>query len=570
MSHSESFDRLVRLLAEGRINRREFAKRAVGIGAGTSAALTIIGIDARSAGAQAATPEATPLPGPTGGTLKLPLPTSVDLNPIGVRTVGAFYLQSVMYDGLVVSSTNWDAVEPALAETWDLSSDGLTHTFHLRQGVQWHDGQPFTAADVAFTYKTFLTKDVGSYFAQNLLEIAGAQDFYDGKATDISGIKVIDDHTISMTLLKPNAPFVFSTLTQHSIIPEHVWKSVSAADLAKPGTWEKSQIGTGPFKFGSYQVDTYLEFDRNDNAWRGKPKLDKVTFVRTGTTPEAIAAALEKNDLDYASIPTTEIDRMSKLDNLTVISRPVYNIREFSFDLIKPYLQDKRVRQAVAYGVDRKGLCEAILPNTSQVANSFSVGAKWADPNLPTYDFNPDKAKSLLKDAGWDSSKEIELSLYYQDQGHKDFIAAAQQQLQDIGMKTKIVQLDASAVQDYANGKYDIMLQGYGLSPDMDEYKLQFSCNAVPPTGGNNGHYCNAQVDQLLIQGEEEQDDAKRKAIYDQMQAILMDELPWVPLYILKIAGGFTKRVINGEPINNVWNRPYNWHIESVAVADQK
>ena len=498
------------------------------------------------------------------------LPANVDLNPIGVRTIGAFYLQSIMYDGLVISSANWDSIEPALAEKWETSADGLTYTFHLRQNVQWHDGQPFAAADVVFTYKTFLTQAVGSYFAQNLLGIAGAQDFYNGKATDISGLKAVDDHTVTMTLVKPNAPFLFSTLTQHSVIPEHVWKDVTPADLAKPGTWEKGQIGTGPFKFGQYQTDTFLEFDRNDAAWRGAPKLDKVVFARVGTTPEAQAAALEKGDVDYASIPTTEIDRMSGLANLTVITRPVYNIRSFGIDLVKPYLQDKRVRQAIAYGVDRKGLCEAILPNTSQVANSFSVGAKWADANLPAYDFDVNKAKSLLKEAGWDANQEIELSLYYADQGHKDFVAAAQQQLQDIGMKTKIVQLDPAAIQDYVNGKYDVLLQGYGLSPDMDEYKLQFSCDAVPPTGGNDGHYCNAQVDQLFAQGEETQDDAGRKAIYDKLQEILMDELPWIPLYILKIAGGFTKRVLNGEAINNVWNRPYNWSIEHVAVADAK
>jgi peptide/nickel transport system substrate-binding protein len=269
------------MLTEKRINRRQFGAGALGL----AAAIASGGF------AGAALAQDT-----SGKTLKLLLSeaTNVDLNPIGVRTIGANYLQSCIYDGLVVSSPSWDEVEPALAETWDISEDGLTYTFHLRQGVAWHDGTPFTSADVLFTYKTLLTKAVGSIYATKLLAIAGAQEFFDGTATDLTGVTAPDDNTVVFTLNEPFAPFVFSVLSNHSIIPEHVWSSKTAEDLTKPGTWETGQIGTGPFKFGSYEPDKFLEVTRHDTGWRGAPLLDRVLFVVVGSTPEAWAAALEK------------------------------------------------------------------------------------------------------------------------------------------------------------------------------------------------------------------------------------------------------------------------------------
>ncbi|MBI3942266.1 MAG: hypothetical protein HY326_04570, partial [Chloroflexi bacterium] len=199
--------------------------------------------------APAATKPAAPAAGSpvSGGTLKLILGTNVDLNPIGVRTVGYDSGMSISYDGLVQTSADWEKVEPNLAESWDISPDGMKYTFHLRKGVKWHDGQPFTAADVEFTYKTFLTKAVASRFAQEMLILKGAQDFYDGKSDKIEGLKVVDDNTIEFNLTKPNAALLFQVMTLHVIIPKHVWEKTSPEDLSKPGTWEKGQIGTGPF-----------------------------------------------------------------------------------------------------------------------------------------------------------------------------------------------------------------------------------------------------------------------------------------------------------------------------------
>lgn len=509
---------------------------------------------------------------PAGGTLKLALGQNVDLNPIGVRTVGADYLMSVMYDGLVQTSADWETVEPDLAEKWTISPDGTKYTFNLRKGVKWHDGKPFTAADVEFTYTTFLTKAVTSRFAQALFVIKGAKEFYDGAAQKVEGIKVVDDNTIEFTLTEANAALLTTVLSLHSIIPKHVWQDVKPDELAKPGTWEKSQVGTGPFKWGKYEQDKFLEFVRFDDAWHGKAKLDKVLFVKVGTTTDAQAVALEKGELDYATVPATEMERLGKVATLTMGEKAIYNLRFFSVNVDKPAFKDKRVRQALAYGIDRVGLCEAILLKVCQPTNTVAPSKGLVAAGLPAYTFDSNKAAALLKEAGWNPSTEIELSFYYNDQLSKDYIAAVQRQLEKIGMKAKVVQLDPSSVQTYyyQDKKFDIMYAGFGIAPDMNEFAQPFVSTSTWPAGANAMLYKNTRVDELFKQGRLVADPAARKKIYDEVQTILADELPWIPLHLLEITYGFNKRVQGGDAIARNWNRPYQWNIEKVSVSDGK
>ena len=240
--------------AELRSNRRTLMKGAAATGI---AAAGMRGFS--HAGAQDASPVAGTRRNTQAGASAAS--TSVDLNPIGIRTLGAFYLQSCMYDGLIQSSASWDEVEPALAETWEVSDDGLTYTFHLRQGVTWHDGEAFTAEDVLFTYHTILDRAIGSYMATDLTIVEGAQAYLDGTAETISGLTAPDDNTVVFQLTETSGPFAFSILTQHSIIPQHVWADVPAEEMVKPATWETGQIGTGPFQFDEYLPDQFLKLD---------------------------------------------------------------------------------------------------------------------------------------------------------------------------------------------------------------------------------------------------------------------------------------------------------------------
>ncbi len=545
-------------------NRRTLMKGAAATGI---AAAGMRGLS--HAGAQ----DASPVTGAPGGTLKLTLnaSTSVDLNPIGIRTLGAFYLQSTMYDGLIQSSASWDEVEPALAETWDVSEDGLTYTFHLREGVTWHDGEPFTSEDVVFTYETILNKDIGSYMATDMTIVEGAQAYLDGTAETISGLTAPDDSTVVFQLTEPSGPFAFSILTQHSIIPQHVWADVPPEEMVKPGTWETGQIGTGPFQFDEYVPDQYLRLTRYDDAWRGAPLLDEVLFVQVGTTPEAWGAALEAGDLDYTQIASTDFERMSAIDNLTIGSKPVYNVRFLAVNLQQPFLQDERVRQAIAHAIDRAEICAQILTYMSEPLDGLAPLGFWVNENVPAYPYDPEKAKALLAEAGWDPAQELQMSFYYADQAHMDAFSIIQQQLIDVGINATVFQVDPATIADFyyeEGAPFHIMLGGFGMAPDMDEFSSLLSSDALWPNGQNATHYANTDVDALFDEGRQETDRDARKAIYDELQVITSTELPFIPFYNLKLTAGMNNRVQNGEAIFNVWNRPYNWHIESVSVSD--
>jgi len=550
--------------AELRSNRRTLMKGAAATGV---AAAGLRGFS--HAGAQ----DASPVAGTPGGTLKLMLnpSTSVDLNPIGIRTLGAFYLQSCIYDGLIQSSASWDEVEPALAETWEVSEDGLTYTFNLRQGVTWHDREAFTSEDVLFTYHTILDPAIGSYMATDLTIIEGAQAYLDGTAETISGLSAPDDNTVVFQLTETSGPFAFSTLTQHSMIPQHVWADVPAEEMVKPATWETGQIGTGPFQFDEYIPDQYLRLTRYDDAWRGAPLLDEVLFVHVGTTPEAWGAALEAGDLDYTQIASTDFDRMSGIENLTIGSKPVYNVRFLAVNLQQPFLQDERVRQAIAHAIDRVEICAQILTYMSVPLDGLAPTGFWVNENVPAYPFDPEAAKALLAEAGWDPAQELQMSFYYADQAHMDAFSIIQQQLIDVGINATVFQVDPATIPEFyyeEGAPFHIMLAGFGMAPDMDEFSSLLSSDALWPNGQNAVHYANTEVDGLFIEGRQETDRDARKAIYDELQMITSTELPFIPFYNLSLTAGFNNRVQNGEAIFNVWNRPYNWHIESVSVSD--
>ena len=163
------------------------------------------------------------------------------------------------------------------------------------------------------------------------------------------------------------------------------------------------------------------------------------------------------------------------------------------------------------------------------------------------------------------------MSFYYADQAHMDAFSIIQQQLIDVGINATVFQVDPATIPEFyyeEGAPFHIMLAGFGMAPDMDEFSSLLSTDALWPNGQNATHYANAEVDGLFIEGRQETDRDARKAIYDELQMITSTELPFIPFYNLSLTAGFNNRVQNGEAIFNVWNRPYNWHIESVSVSD--
>ena len=434
-----------------------------------------------------------------GGTLSLLIESAPPaLYPPADEDRLSVMVYDLVYDPLFFYNDKMEAV-PELADKYDISADGLTYTVTLKKDVKWHDGQPFTAKDVKFTFEQNCTKFAGFY--ANYKSISGCQDYHDGKATEVKGIQIVDDYTVKFVLSEPNA--AFPTALIYYVIPEHIFKGMDI-DTARRTAWKP--IGTGPFKFVQYKEDQYVEFDVNPSYFKGKPHIDKI-FMKVATVDNGIAM-LEKGDIDFIpDLPASEVQRLSTNPSVKILETAnknwpwemAINEKHFKF-------ADKRVRQALMYAVNRQGYIDSVLGGHGTLAYLQWQEPGWALPpqgTLNDYAYNPDKAKQLLKDAGWNPDWNVEMLAYPGNKQRYDFAVIAQQDLAAVGIKVTIETMDvARAVDRVTAGTFDFLLTGGGAQADPSTQAMYFLCDSTMPNGGyNDGYYCNPKVDELFKNG---------------------------------------------------------------------
>jgi peptide/nickel transport system substrate-binding protein len=320
-----------------------------------------------------ATPEPAPLAPKEGGTLNLHLELAPpSLYPPYDMDRSSRMVYELVYDYLFFFNDAQEVV-PELGKAYEVSADGLTYTITLRDDVKWHDGEPFTAKDVKFTFEVACSEASPLY--GDYSKIVGCADFHEGNAQEVEGIQIVDDYTVKLVLAEPNAAFPIALVYQ--VVPEHIYAGMDL-DTAKRTAWQL--VGTGPFKFVKYVEDQYFEFDANPDYFKGKPHIDKV-FMKIADVDTAIAM-LEKGEVDFiADLPATEVDRLSENPNVSILETPNTNwpwILEYNFKSEK--LKDKRVRQAFMYAVDRQAYVDSILQGHGQVYNQPFLFPGWAAP----------------------------------------------------------------------------------------------------------------------------------------------------------------------------------------------
>jgi peptide/nickel transport system substrate-binding protein len=442
--------------------------------------------------------------------------------------------------------------KPELAEKWDLSADGTTVTFHLRQGVKWQDGAAFTAKDVDYTIRAFVHPDTGSTVgaALKLDQLVGAKDFMSGKANQIAGVKVVDDSTIELKTEQP-VGFLFN-LTQLIILPEHILGSVPYKDLVT-NKFTQNWVGTGPFKFVRRVPGQFVELARFDNYWGGKPYLDRMLILEYSDTDTA-ALAFEKGDADLVmKISGPNLERLRKLPDSVIVGAPVDFPNELAFNFQKPYLQDKRVRQALVWAIDINAIKNALYGDTVRLTVSPLPSSLWEKKDLPNaYSYDPSKARELLKAANWNPDQSIELSTYYSDQTSSNLLTAIQKYWSDVGVKSTIRLIDvASVFQQWTDGKFDVSYIGGQGSADPDLLSAFVGCKTTPEQGftsygSNFWRYCNKDLDALFAKARNIADYNQRKALYDQIQVLMNDELPFAPVWVPIRLAAIKKWVVNG------------------------
>jgi peptide/nickel transport system substrate-binding protein len=446
------------------------------------------------------------------------------MNPLLSSDSTSSAIEGVIFSGMVKVDKNLDFV-PDLAKSWKVSRNGLVWTFKLKKGVKWHDGKPFTADDVKFTFDTVMNPNVNS--------VRRGDYFIDGKPIKF---KVIDKYTIQAVLPKPFSPFLASAAM--SIIPKHLLEG-KEIDM---GIFNMHPIGTGPFKFIEYKTGDHVLVTRNEDYYGDIPLLKEIIFKIIPDENTALVA-LKSGDIDESGIPAKDFHPIKGID-LYKYDALLYTY--FGFNLKSPKFADIRVRRALSYAVNRKQLIGLIYRGYASPAYAPSAPVSWAySDDVFKYEYDLEKAKELLKEAG---IKDLEFTVLV-NHGNKEREKAAailQQQFKKIGVKMNIRILEWSALLKIINAKndpkdFEAVIIGWSLGIDPDSYSIWHSSQY--PNGLNFTGYSDPDVDELLDEGRKVIARAGRKKIYAKMYKKITEDAPYIFLFYPQILAGVRERV---------------------------
>jgi peptide/nickel transport system substrate-binding protein/oligopeptide transport system substrate-binding protein len=428
-----------------------------------------------------------------------------------------------VFDGLTQFTPD-AKVEPALATRWDVSADGLTYTFHLRQGVTFHDGSKFRAQQVSRSFERVLDPAMRGGRGWPLYPVRGAHEFADGKAKTISGLKVVDDSTITLTLTEPLAIFPkLLAMPVTSIVPD-----------STPANFGEHPVGTGPWRFVEWKHDDHLRFARNPSYWGGAPKVDSL-MARIIPEPSTAVAEFESGNVDVLYVPEGETRRWEETDEkkARLQSAPALRLWYVGINTTRGALSDARVRQAINIAVDRKTILTQLISGRGRLAAGVIPPAlEGADTMRAPYPFDPAKAKALLAAAG--HANGIDVELWCSTTAPFPRIAETiQGYLQAVGIRVKIVQRDASSMREAARkGQTDLVLKDWFADyPDAENFLYPLLHSANKGVGGNVSFYSNPEFDRLVSQARREQNDAQRIALYRQADSLSFADAPMLYLF---------------------------------------
>jgi peptide/nickel transport system substrate-binding protein len=444
-------------------------------------------------------------------------PTNLDPR-IGVDASSERFCQ-IIFSSLVRKDEH-SGIQPDLATSWD-NPDPKTYVFHLRQGVQFHDGRPLTSKDVVFTFQSILDRSVQTPKL--------------GTYDRIESVEAPDPHTVVFRLKDIFAPFLWNLdAGAIGIIPDG-----SGPDF------NRHPVGTGPFVFDHYTHDQEVVLRRNENYFERKADAPILKFK---IIPEAVVAALElrKGSVDIAlNVLTPDMDDTVKKDNnLNVLQAEGTNYQYIAFNLTDPVFSDIHVRQAIAYAIDTNSIIKYLWRAEARPATGVLPPENWAyEPKVKTYPHDVQRARQLLKESGHES-----LSFTYRttnDDISRLMASAFQQQLREAGITMDIRSTEsATFFADIVAGNFQMYSARWvGGTDDPDFFNLVFHSRMMPMKGANRGHYSNARVDALIEFSRRNLDMEKRKEAYQEIQRIVAEDLPYVSLFYRDNVCVYNKRI---------------------------
>lgn len=442
----------------------------------------------------------------------------VGLDPAFVQDSESTKVMCNVYEGLVKYAEESTEIEPCLAESWDISQDGTEYIFHLKKGVKFHDGTDFNADAVV--------KSVSRQLGSNATEdMPYALFTFEG----VKSVEAVDENTVKFILKAPSTPFL-ANLAMPLAAPIVSPKALEEHN----GNLNESPVGTGPFKFVSWDKGEKLTLEKNKEYWGDKAKLDKVVFKFT-----------KENSVRASELMTGSIDAMDALDpsdvdklkekKINVFNESGMNVNYMAFNCSRAPFDNVKVRQAICYAINRDELVQYLYQGYSEIANTalpkFIPGYK---DGITGYEYNPEKAKALLAEAG-QQNLNINMVIYsngrqYNTVGPK-LAEAIQNYLSKVGVTAKI---DVYEWKDYKakskQGEGNITFAGWnGDNGDADNFLSLYSGKEVE-SGLNVAKYSNPEVDKLLLQAKQLPNGDERNTIYGKIQDLVSQDAVWLPI----------------------------------------
>ncbi|WP_110928356.1 ABC transporter substrate-binding protein [Bacillus massiliglaciei] len=457
---------------------------------------------------------------------------AVGLDPATVTDGESFIVTEQIMDTLVNYEEDSMEITEGLAEKWEISDDNKTYTFHLRQGVKFHDGTDFNAEAVVKNFQRWAKSHDEAKFAYYPSMFGG---FEGDEGHVIKEVKATDENTVVFTLTRPQAPF----LKNLAMSPFAIGSPTAFEKDAEKFT--KEPVGTGPFKFKSWKQGDTIEVVKNEDYWReGYPKLDGVTF-KVIKDNSARLNALIKGEIDLMDgLNPSDISKVKGDSDLQLIERPSMNVGYLGFNVEKEPFNNKEVRQAVSHLINKQEIIDTFFEGTADPAkNPIPPSISGFNDSIEDYDYDVEKAKELLKKAGYEDGFDMELWAMpvprpYMPNGQK-VAEAIQASLKQVNINAEIKTFEWGAyLEKVQAGEAQSFMMGWtGDNGDADNfiYTLLDKDNI----GSNNyARYANDEVHDLLIKAQSTPDEEERNKLYEEAQVIIHDEAPWVPLVYSK------------------------------------
>lgn len=473
----------------------------------------------------------SPVAAQTEKTLRMALPEgdANSLDPQQYETLAEFQTLQNVYEGLFSYDQKTLKPVPALAEKYEVSSDGLKYTFHLRKGVKFHNGREMTADDVKYSFNRLANPKIATTYARALIlgTVVGFDDVDSGKATELSGVKVVDPLTVEITLSQANSAFLPQlTMVPAAIIPKE------AADDAK--TFNEKPVGTGPFKVTEWVRQQQITLVANPDYWGDKPKLDKVILR---VIPEKSSAMVEfaAGNLDLVIVPPSDVARIKADTSLQgrVQDQSILSIFWFMLNVTKPPLDNVKVRQAMSMAIDRAALVKAVLQGQGTPAvGPIPPGLSAYDPSYNPYPFDIDKAKQTLADAGFPNGVDIEIRTWT-DEVEGRVLAAVQASWAKAGIRAKINRTEYTAyIDDLTKCNIQVGTSSWTADyADMDNFIIPIPLTDQSTQGKACGYGQFPKVKELALKALTQPLGKDRDATYQAAQKEAVDNAEGIFIY---------------------------------------